>query len=1674
MPTQLELLAEANRRGILPPEKKPLFDEAVKRGLIQDNGSQPPVQQTLPGDVEFKPLLDAFQSEQPDTVDRLRNTGVTPGNAMEFAALHIQKRNRELAALGQAPLDTNQQLAIEDIYKNAAGRKDTSNQNFFQQNRKAALAARRETIGGRVVDAFAGYEQNLGDTGLKLLGTVAPEKAKELQDNVDLVYGTDPNSRAAKAGNFTAEAVKMATISKLLGPKGMAALYGAQGFGDTRVEAARLRDEGQQVGVGTELSTAASIGGIEALSGYVSGKIFDKMSRVVQAGSPQLRALLMQGDKTAIKHFVAESAKLTGGMLSEGTEEAATQLIENKIKKMGMNPKQALSEGVAEAFVQGTLLSPFGELAHRGKTHGHEGSTEGVGEGSSVPDANVGQPLAEGLGDVAATPGGVGGSDTGSPLPTPGRTEVVAVSNPAGSAPVSVESMANEIVQMNDQLNAARAGMQNGTTGDAGADAQIDTLAANVQQKLADFESVAGEDAAEALMKRLAPAPAAAPAVPAGESSTQETASESAAKPNAAEAQGPATSQTEQTEQSDYSKMATEPGRPVEAKVNGETVKGKYESVAMNGDHFVRAENGQLHRVAHEDLRVTPDEELPVGQKKGLPKVPAAARDWSFTKLKAWAKENGYSVNTKHNLDSIRKAIRSQRNESLIDLPKPPKSMRTMTFKRFKYWAKQNGYDVSNVKTRLELKREIKRQRSAELAVARAPKKETLQKQSPISEDERVTLRRELAETKKKYMEEAAARRTDPLTGAANLVAYDEDTSRVFKEADATNEHVAVAESDLGNFKVANDELGHEVGDKLLQAEAESIREALRMPEQKGRPADYPGSIGYRIGGDEFPALLRNVSDPKVAESVLQRASEIFDKKAKEIIGDRLPKEAYPFISWGVEIRKPGDTRTVKELRHAAEAQVIPNKNKIKRERGVPETREGLQKFIEQRKAMAKRARASVEKAAPLEGTAHARRVPKFIEGLLTPLASRVRDLSPRLFDRLMRMEYSTGRKREKMKRDLHDPAARLTESLGGKNSDQYRAFKKAVLNGDFDAVYKMLPTERHGDFDAFVKNTFPGLLEEMQKQGVNAGRLDNYWPRFIKDYKAFDAIYGDDKGRFEEAWDMARDIKGKRLLTAAEKAEIANSVIQGYGPVKIGALGMPNARERSIESVSDEQLDHYLDPLEAAFRYIDGATYAAERAKFMGKAKTAEQLPQTMGRIVQEEISNEKLDKDAQQELIDLLTTRFQADMLVMPKAARNFKQMIYLSTLGQFRSAVTQVTDAAITAAQHGIPSTISGIKKALRIGPAEKRFIMEEIGIHDHGEEFKDVGKIAKLTDTVLRWTGFKTMDRFGKEGRINGAWDAMQAAAKDENSSAFKELEREYKPVFGEKEWASTVEDLKAGRKTENTRYMLFLDVAKVQPLTMSQMPEKYLKMSSGRILYALKTFTLTQLDMVRRDMVRDALTPGRRRVGLAKLGRYVFLLTLLGFSKDLLVDLIRGKTVKADDMPARSMDAMLATVGLNKYTVDNAAKEPSKAAMNFLAPPISWIDGTWKDITTGGMKKSAGDDESKFAGLNTVRSLPVIGELLYFWSPLGRGFHMEKDKANQEYNSKLAELRKEAEIAMQEGDADSAQFLMQIYNERRRNGPDGQQAARPKPRITIATVREGLHRKAVKQERKEKK
>jgi diguanylate cyclase (GGDEF)-like protein len=86
---------------------------------------------------------------------------------------------------------------------------------------------------------------------------------------------------------------------------------------------------------------------------------------------------------------------------------------------------------------------------------------------------------------------------------------------------------------------------------------------------------------------------------------------------------------------------------------------------------------------------------------------------------------------------------------------------------------------------------------------------------------------------------------TDPLTGAANRRAWDEELSLALVRGARDGLPLSMAIIDLDDFKGFNDRHGHQAGDRLLKESAAAWRSILRASD-----------VLARIGGDEFGVLL--------------------------------------------------------------------------------------------------------------------------------------------------------------------------------------------------------------------------------------------------------------------------------------------------------------------------------------------------------------------------------------------------------------------------------------------------------------------------------------------------------------------------------------------------------------------------------------------------------------------------------------------------------------------------------------------------------------------------------------------------------------------------------------------------------------------------------------------------
>ncbi len=103
----------------------------------------------------------------------------------------------------------------------------------------------------------------------------------------------------------------------------------------------------------------------------------------------------------------------------------------------------------------------------------------------------------------------------------------------------------------------------------------------------------------------------------------------------------------------------------------------------------------------------------------------------------------------------------------------------------------------------------------------------------------------------------------DPLTGAANRVLLLDRMTQLIDAYSRGGQPFALVEFDLDNFKLLNDQLGHQVGDLFLKSMSLRCKSELRAIDTFAR-----------LGGDEFIALLPNVDSRENALIVARKLAE--------------------------------------------------------------------------------------------------------------------------------------------------------------------------------------------------------------------------------------------------------------------------------------------------------------------------------------------------------------------------------------------------------------------------------------------------------------------------------------------------------------------------------------------------------------------------------------------------------------------------------------------------------------------------------------------------------------------------------------------------------------------------------------------------------------------------------
>ncbi|HSV56885.1 MAG TPA: EAL domain-containing protein [Magnetospirillaceae bacterium] len=154
----------------------------------------------------------------------------------------------------------------------------------------------------------------------------------------------------------------------------------------------------------------------------------------------------------------------------------------------------------------------------------------------------------------------------------------------------------------------------------------------------------------------------------------------------------------------------------------------------------------------------------------------------------------------------------------------------------------------------------------------------------------------------------------DRLTGMANRELFHEDLQAALdvSEKDKTRKY-SVLFLDLDGFKQINDTLGHDRGDRLLVEAARRIRDCLREAD-----------TAYRLGGDEFTALLSGVRKVNDALIVAERIQASI--RQPFFLGDSKESPVSVGVSIGISI-VPDHGSTVQEVTKCADIAMYRSKD---------------------------------------------------------------------------------------------------------------------------------------------------------------------------------------------------------------------------------------------------------------------------------------------------------------------------------------------------------------------------------------------------------------------------------------------------------------------------------------------------------------------------------------------------------------------------------------------------------------------------------------------------------------------------------------------------------------------------------------------------------------------------
>tara|TARA_R100000988_G_scaffold37009_1_gene18603 strand:- start:304 stop:3381 length:3078 start_codon:yes stop_codon:yes gene_type:complete len=656
--------------------------------------------------------------------------------------------------------------------------------------------------------------------------------------------------------------------------------------------------------------------------------------------------------------------------------------------------------------------------------------------------------------------------------------------------------------------------------------------------------------------------------------------------------------------------------------------------------------------------------------------------------------------------------------------------------------------------------------------------------------------------------------------------------------------------------------------------------------------------------------------------------------------------------------------------------------------------------------------------AAIAEDSSMLRQVSKGADRLAGIMSTRLKNIDEGLYGRLMRFEYNTHKHTQEYLRRT-EPFLKAMQQVPDKAKEELNYL---LRTGKHEQAKTFMESKGYVDlansFDE-VRLVLDDVGTELQNAGYKTD-VENYFPTSVKNYEVLRKALGKkDLNIIDDALEKARKSRGLesvKELTQNQRDRVVERVLRGKSDATESGLGQVKQRTLDEDSVTPDLMQHYRSPEEALQRYIRTSVNHVQKKNFFKTQAVIDDVGDDIDLTssVDNIISDLKLDRDAAIELQDVISARFNAQDRQMIGSLAGVKNLGYIGTLGDVISTVTQLSDIPNIMGYHGFRNTVKAAIDVAAEGTGEmvKRiakdpknlgreladlpkdrvavkssdnFKMDDIGIVDIAKEMGDSGTFSRTLDKLLSVTQFKRIDRFGKETLMNAVKKKhiKELSTKTGRDKFRKENEKIYGPDIDQ-----VIDDLRLGKKTELTNLHMFTKLSEHQPISYSEYPTAYLNSPNGRILYMLKSFTLKQYDLVRRNIYgemkdgmkdwksskkgsvkRKAAEKKLKTAGL-KMSKVAGFMAAGGYGTDRIKDWMLGRDINIEDLPTDAMWSLASVYGVNKYAGEKYLKQGDIAgfADNFLTVPLPVFKGLTY-ITEG--------DTTGMA-----KHTPIIGRILH--------------------------------------------------------------------------------------------